>query len=136
MRRQTFQVASPSSVEHHQSSRAAEYLRPPASKTISGSACKGAPAAENPLWPVNHTGVVGGPHCRPPTRVPKGDLLARSLGFHAMLSEQAVERLPIYSSCVRGPGDVARVAIERAAQIRCFEQIHVLSLGGAERQFA
>ena len=79
---------------------------------------KGAPAGENPLWPVHHTGVVGGPRCRAPTRVPKGDLLARSLGFHAMLSEQAVERLPIYSSCLRGPGDVARVAIERASQIR------------------
>ena len=66
----------------------------------------------------------------------KGALLAKSLRFHAMLSKQAVERLAIYSRSFRSSGDVAGVAIERAFQVRRFEQIQVLSLGGAERQFA
>ena len=72
----------------------------------------------------------------PPTLIRKGALLAKSLRFHAMLSKQAVERLPIYPSSLRGPGNVAGVAIERAFQVRRFEQIQVLSLGRAERQFA
>ena len=72
----------------------------------------------------------------PPTLIRKGALLAKSLRFHAMLSKQAVERLPIYSRSFRSSGDVARVAIELASQVRRFEQTDILNLCRTEAEFA
>ena len=65
-----------------------------------------------------------------------GDLLAKSLRFHAMLAEKSIECLPIDARGFRRPADVASMAVERASQVQRFEEIQVLGLGGAEREFA
>lgn len=61
---------------------------------------------------------------------------AKSLGIEAMLAKQTIECLPIEIGNLRSSGDVARVAVELASQVRCFEQTDILNLCRAEAKFA
>ena len=65
-----------------------------------------------------------------------GSLSAKSLGIEAMLAKQAIERLPIEVGSLRSSGDVARVAVELASQVRGFEQTDILNLCRTEAEFA